>query len=51
MMWRKAHPTDDNMLRVGMLKGFADGSLGSYTAVLLLEPYADDDKNSGDSAV
>ena len=43
--WRKAHPTDDNMLRVGMLKGFMDGSLGSPAA--LLEPYADDDKNSG----
>jgi len=44
--WRKAHPTDDNMLRVGMLKGFMDGSLGSHTAALL-EPYADDDKNLG----
>ena len=44
--WRKAHAADDNMLRVGMLKGFMDGSLGSHTAALL-EPYADDAKNSG----
>src|SRR2546426_10259369 len=34
------------MLHTGMLKGFMDGSLGSRTAALL-EPYADDPKNSG----
>src|SRR5581483_8221909 len=42
---RKQHPSD-NMLHTGMLKGFMDGSLGSHTAALL-EPYADDPKNSG----
>jgi hypothetical protein len=44
--WRKSHPADDDMLQVGMLKGFMDGSLGSHTAALI-EPYADDPKNSG----
>jgi predicted amidohydrolase YtcJ len=34
------------MLHTGMLKGFMDGSLGGHTAALL-EPYADDSKNSG----
>ena len=34
------------MLHTGMLKGFMDGSLGSHTAALI-EPYADDPKNSG----
>ena len=43
---RKAHPKSDNMLHTGMLKAFMDGSLGSHTAALL-EPYADDPKNSG----
>ncbi len=43
---RAAHPQSDLMLRTGMLKGFMDGSLGSHTAALL-EPYADDPKNSG----
>jgi len=43
---RNAHPASDNMLHTGMLKGFMDGSLGSRTAALL-EPYADDPKNSG----
>ena len=43
---RAAHPGSDNMLHTGMLKGFMDGSLGSRTAALL-EPYADDSKNSG----
>jgi len=43
---RKQHPQSDNMLHTGMLKGFMDGSLGSHTAALL-EPYADDPKNSG----
>src|SRR5439155_12636865 len=43
---RAAHPRDDNMLHTGMLKGYMDGSLGSHTAALL-QPYADDPKNSG----
>lgn len=43
---RKEHPTSDNMLHTGMLKAFLDGSLGSHTAALV-EPYADDPKNSG----
>ena len=43
---RKAHPQSDPMLHTGMLKAFMDGSLGSHTAALL-EPYADDPKNSG----
>jgi predicted amidohydrolase YtcJ len=43
---RESHPASDNMLHTGMLKGFMDGSLGSHTAALL-EPYADEPKNSG----
>jgi len=43
---RKAHSAADPMLHTGMLKGFMDGSLGSHTAALI-EPYADDPKNSG----
>lgn len=43
---RDSHPQSDPMLRTGMLKGFMDGSLGSHTAAML-EPYADDPKNSG----
>ncbi|MGP0074558.1 MAG: amidohydrolase [Bryobacteraceae bacterium] len=43
---RASHPQSDLMLHTGMLKGFLDGSLGSHTAALL-EPYADDPKNSG----
>jgi hypothetical protein len=43
---RAAHSPSDNMLHTGMLKGFMDGSLGSHTAALL-EPYADDPKNTG----
>ena len=43
---RDSHPQTDLMLHTGMLKGFMDGSLGSHTAALL-EPYADDPKNSG----
>ena len=43
---REAHPQSDLMLHTGMLKGFMDGSLGSHTAAML-EPYADDPKNSG----
>jgi predicted amidohydrolase YtcJ len=43
---RNSHPQSDLMLHTGMLKGFMDGSLGSHTAAML-EPYADDPKNSG----
>jgi hypothetical protein len=43
---RDSHPQADPMLHTGMLKGFMDGSLGSHTAAML-EPYADDPKNSG----
>ena len=43
---RDSHSQSDFMLHTGMLKGFMDGSLGSHTAALL-EPYADDPKNSG----
>lgn len=43
---RDSHSQSDLMLHTGMLKAFMDGSLGGHTAVLL-EPYADDPKNSG----
>jgi predicted amidohydrolase YtcJ len=43
---RDAHPQSDLMLHTGMLKAFMDGSLGGHTAALL-QPYADDPKNSG----
>ncbi len=43
---RDSHPQSDLMLHTGQLKGFMDGSLGSHTAAML-EPYADDPKNSG----
>jgi len=43
---RDSHPQSDLMLHTGLLKGFMDGSLGSHTAAML-EPYADDPKNSG----
>lgn len=43
---RASHLASDRRLRVGMLKGFMDGSLGSRTAAMLA-PYADDPKNSG----
>jgi predicted amidohydrolase YtcJ len=43
---RNSHPLSDLMLHTGMLKAFMDGSLGSHTAAML-EPYADDPKNSG----
>lgn len=35
-----AHGRGDDWLRIGSLKGFADGSLGSYTAAFLA-PYSD----------
>ncbi len=40
------HAFGDAMVRVGCLKGYADGSLGSTTA-WLFEPYLDDPKTSG----
>jgi predicted amidohydrolase YtcJ len=43
---RASHPQSDLMLHTGMLKGFMDGSVGGHTAALL-EPYADDPKNTG----
>ena len=43
---RDSHPRSDLMLHTGMLKAFMDGSLGGHTAALL-DPYADDPKNSG----
>lgn len=36
----------DDWLRLGLLKGFADGSLGSHTA-LFHEPYTDDPRTRG----
>src|SRR5438552_5768177 len=43
---RESHDLSDPMLHTGMLKAFMDGSLGSHTASLM-QPYADDPKNSG----
>jgi predicted amidohydrolase YtcJ len=43
---RDSHPQSDLMLHTGMLKAFMDGSVGGHTAALM-EPYADDPKNSG----
>lgn len=43
---RSSHSPSDRRLRVGMLKGFMDGSLGSRTAAMLA-PYADDPGNAG----
>jgi predicted amidohydrolase YtcJ len=43
---RSAHSSSDDRLRITMLKGFMDGSLGSRTAALL-QPYSDDPQNSG----
>ena len=40
------HAFGSSFLRIGALKGFADGSLGSGTAYLF-EPYSDDPNNSG----
>jgi predicted amidohydrolase YtcJ len=37
---------DRDWLKIGGLKGFVDGSLGSFTA-LFLEPYTDDPRKSG----
>ena len=38
--------TGDSILRIGGLKGFVDGSLGSHTAAML-EPYTDNPKDKG----
>jgi predicted amidohydrolase YtcJ len=43
---RRTTLRQDEWLRLGGVKGFADGSLGSSTA-LFERPYADDPKNSG----
>jgi predicted amidohydrolase YtcJ len=40
------HAFGSSLLRIGALKGFADGSLGSGTAYLF-DPYSDDPHNSG----
>jgi hypothetical protein len=39
-------PFGNNFLRIGGLKGFADGGVGASTA-FFFEPYADDPRNSG----
>ncbi len=41
-----ARGTGDEWLRIGGLKGFADGSLGSHTAAMFA-PYSDSPKDSG----
>ncbi|HEY6050684.1 MAG TPA: amidohydrolase, partial [Thermoanaerobaculia bacterium] len=43
---RRASMTNDEWLRIGGVKGYADGSLGSTTA-LFFEPYSDDRSTSG----
>jgi predicted amidohydrolase YtcJ len=43
---RRAAMKSDEWLRIGGVKGYADGSLGSSTA-LFYEPYADDPGNHG----
>ncbi|MDQ5872250.1 MAG: amidohydrolase [Acidobacteriota bacterium] len=43
---RRARMKNDEWLRIGGVKGYVDGSLGSSTA-LFFEPYADDSKTSG----
>jgi predicted amidohydrolase YtcJ len=43
---KRSSVQNDEWLRVGGVKGYADGSLGSGTA-LFFEPYADDPKSSG----
>jgi predicted amidohydrolase YtcJ len=39
-------PLESNLLKVGGLKGFVDGSLGSFTA-FFFEPYTDDPEKTG----
>ncbi len=43
---RRAAMKNDEWLRIGGVKGYTDGSLGSGTA-LFFEPYSDDSKTSG----
>ncbi len=43
---QKKYPRDGNWIRFGYLKAFADGSMGSSTA-LMFEPYTDNPSNSG----
>lgn len=43
---RKTYPAENNWIRLGLLKGFIDGTLGSGTA-LMFEPFADDPLTSG----
>ena len=43
---RRAAMKNDEWLRIGGVKGYVDGSLGSSTA-LFFEPYSDDPKTSG----
>jgi predicted amidohydrolase YtcJ len=43
---RRAAMRNDEWFRIGGVKGYTDGSLGSSTA-LFYEPYADDTKNHG----
>ena len=43
---RRASMTNDEWLRIGGVKGYMDGSLGSTTA-LFYEPYSDDKSTSG----
>jgi len=43
---RRAAMTNDEWLRIGGVKGYADGSLGSTTA-LFFEPYSDDKSTRG----
>jgi predicted amidohydrolase YtcJ len=42
----KNYPKEGNWIRFGYLKAFADGSIGSSTA-LMFEPYTDDPSNAG----
>jgi len=42
----KRYPRDGNWIRFGYLKAFADGSIGSSTA-LMFEPYTDNPSSSG----
>ncbi len=39
-------PLENDLLKIGGLKGFVDGSLGSFTA-LFFEPYTDDPEKTG----
>ncbi len=43
---RSVFPADSSILRLGMLKGYVDGSMGSRTA-LFFKPYSDDSSTKG----